>query len=229
MNIRHSLATSLRQTTADEVFHQLRSDIIAMRLTPGSKISEVEIAKQYDVSRQPVREAFMRLGDLNLLEIRPQRATLVRKISMQDLNNTRFLRAAIEVEVVREACKVADEEALKAIDKNLIYQRATVDANDAAMLKSLDYEFHQLICAAANRLPAFKAIAENKSYTERVCMLELADPESMIETFEGHIAIIDAIKDRDEERAVRMTRLHLAHLDTTLSEAPAKFPHYFED
>jgi len=64
-----------RQTAADGVFESLRNDIISLRLEPGTKLSEVEIAKQNDVSRQPVREAFIRLSNMNLLLVRPQRAT----------------------------------------------------------------------------------------------------------------------------------------------------------
>ena len=152
-----------RLTTTEEVFRQLKADVISMKIPPGTKISEVELAKAFGVSRQPVREAFMRLGALNLLEIRPQRATRVRKISHQDLRNTRFIRAAVEVEVVREACRVATPEGLELIAENLEQQRLVVDAGDAGKLKSIDYVFHRLICEAADCAHAFKIIAENLS------------------------------------------------------------------
>ena len=136
-----------RLTTTEEVFRQLKSDIISLQLPPGSKISEVEVSKAFNVSRQPVREAFMRLGELNLLEIRPQRATRVRKISHQDLRNTRFIRAAVEVEVVRVACKVATQENLALIQGNLSQQQVAVEAGDADLLHALDYQFHNLMSA----------------------------------------------------------------------------------
>lgn len=218
-----------RLTTSEEVFRQLRSDIISLRLAPGSKISEVEVAKVCDVSRQPVREAFMRLGELNLLEIRPQRATRVRKISHQDLRNTRFVRAAVEVEVVRVACKVATSESLAQIKNNLEQQRIAVDAGDSDALHTLDYQFHNLICVAADCLPAFRTIAENKTHTDRVCTLELADADGMKEVLEGHTAIFEAVQKSDEELAVKMTRLHLRHLDATLESASRNFPDFFED
>ena len=229
MHIRQDFEDTKRQTTTDQVFHQLKSDIITMRLAPGIKLSEAEVAKRYDVSRQPVREAFMRLGDLNLLQIKPQKATLVRKISLKDIGTTRFIRAAVEVEVVRQACKLATDADLKALEANLNDQKITVEASDVLALHELDYQFHRLICIAAQRLPAFKTIAENKAHTDRVCTLELADPERMEETFEGHSQIVDALKKRDDELAVKMTRLHLAHLDSTLELAHQKHPHFFED
>ena len=218
-----------RLTTSEEVFRQLRSDIISMRLEPGTKISEVEVAKACDVSRQPVREAFMRLGELDLLEIRPQRATRVRKISRQTLRDTRFIRAAVEVEVVRVACVTATPESLQAIAVNLEQQREAVKAGDPVLLKVLDYEFHGLICAAADRMSAFKVISENKAHTERACMLELNDAAAMQEVLEGHTEIFDAIRAGDEATAVAKTRLHLAHLDKTLVSASRNYPDFFED
>ena len=93
----------------------------------------------------------------------------------------------------------------------------------------MDYQFHNLICIAADCLPAFKTIAENKTHTDRVCMLELADADGMLEVLEGHTAIFDAVKLGDEETAVAMTRQHLRHLDATLSNASKNFSDFFED
>lgn len=229
MNFQQPFGETKRQTTADEVYHRLQSDIISLRLTPGTKLSEVEVAKLYAVSRQPVREAFMRLGDLNLLQIRPQKATLVRKISVQELKTTRFIRASVEVEVVRKACQMATKDSLALIDANLVKQEAATKALNTTLMQKLDYEFHRLICLAADCLPAFNTIAENKAHTDRVCTLELANTDGMSEVLEGHMNIIKAIKKGDEETAVQMTRLHLAHLDDTLEKARANNADYFED
>lgn len=229
MNVLDHPQDANRLTTTEEVFRLLRADIISMRLEPGTKISEVEVAKSCGVSRQPVREAFMRLGDLNLLEIRPQRATRVRKISHQDLRNTRFIREAVEVEVVRVAAMNATPESLEAIEANLAEQKKAIAAQDAGGLKALDYEFHRLICVAGDRLPAFRVIAENKSHTERACMLELADAIGMQEVFDGHSEILVAIRKGDVQTAVAKTRTHLAHLDATLESASQNNPDFFED
>ena len=70
-----------------------------MQLEPGAKISEAEIAAQFGISRQPVRDAFRRLENRRLLLIRPQRATEVRRFSMRQIEKARFIRSAIEKEV----------------------------------------------------------------------------------------------------------------------------------
>ena len=61
-----------RRTSVDVVFEHLHDAIATLELLPGDKISEAEIAAQFGVSRQPVRDAFSRLENLDLLLIRPQ-------------------------------------------------------------------------------------------------------------------------------------------------------------
>lgn len=229
MNIQQKLGDTRRHTSAEEIFEKLKDDIVSLRIRPGAKLSEVEIAKQYDVSRQPVREAFLRLAGLNLLLIRPQKATLVRKISLQDLKNTRFIRAAIEVEVVRVACKLNDKTRLMPLRENLEKQAKAIENNDPALLHNLDYQFHQLICEAADRSQAFSVIAAYKAHTDRVCTLELSDVFGMNEVLEDHRNIVNAIESQDEELAVALTRHHLSHLDGTLFKACENHANFFEE
>lgn len=229
MNMHAGVSDSERRTTADDVFDQLRFDIVNLRLLPGTKLSEAEIASQRNVSRQPVREAFIRLNNMNLLHIRPQKATLVRKISNRDILNTRFIRTAIEVEIVRRACACANADNLLAIEDNLSDQREAVEAGDGDRFHDLDYDFHHLLCVAANCGFAFKAIAENKSHVDRLCMLSLADAQGKEELLADHSNIFEALRRQDEEGIVALTRLHLSRLDKTLVDARKTYPDYFED
>ena len=217
-----------RTTIADEVFHFLRNEIISLKIEPGTQLSEVEVAKSFGVSRQPVREAFMRLGDLDLLLIRPQKATLVKKISLTEIAHTRFIRLALEAEIVQVASKEANADAISKLRDNLDQQEQARDDNNPVEMRLLDYTFHRLICDAANRPRAFDVVSEFKAHTDRICRIELADAQGMNETVLGHTRIVDAIEDGDTDAAAATTRSHLSHLDDTLSSALDRFPGYFE-
>lgn len=78
-----------RRTTADVVFERLRDEIVSLELLPGTKLSEIDVAKRFDISRQPVSDAFSRLGNLELLLVRPQKATVVRGFSMERVAHAR--------------------------------------------------------------------------------------------------------------------------------------------
>src|SRR5512133_1204570 len=87
----------------------LRKAIIEGNLAPGQALSETETSKQFAISRQPVREAFIKLGEERLIEILPQRGTYVRKISVKEVLDARHLREIIEVSIVREVAEHHDD------------------------------------------------------------------------------------------------------------------------
>ena len=82
-----------------QVAQLLRDRIIRNALKPGNRISETEIAKTYDISRQPVREAFIKLQEQGLLQVLPQRGTIISRIAYQAVLDARFLREAIEADI----------------------------------------------------------------------------------------------------------------------------------
>ena len=74
-----------RRTSVDEVFDYLHNEIATLKLLPGDKLSEADMAAKFGISRQPVRDAFSRLANMDLLLIRPQRATEVKRFSMREI------------------------------------------------------------------------------------------------------------------------------------------------
>jgi DNA-binding GntR family transcriptional regulator len=229
MNLSATIISPKRQTVAEEIFQHLRADIIALRLKPNTKLSEVEIAKKFDVSRQPVREAFLRLGEMNMLQIRPQMATRVCRISIPEILNIRFLRIAVEVEVCRRICETATPEDLEAIQLNLDKQKIVIEEGTFDQFQELDYEYHELLCIAAGVGAAFKMILETKSHVDRLCTLALEDIAGMGEIYEDHIQIFNALVAKDSKNAVKIMRFHLERLDETITKAREYHTDYFLD
>ena len=77
-----------------QAYAALRHAIVTLRLRPGQVLSEQGIAQQLRTSRTPVREAFIKLADAGLVEVRPQRGTFVRKISVKVVKSARWVRIA---------------------------------------------------------------------------------------------------------------------------------------
>lgn len=229
MNIRETIGETKRQTVAEDVFQYLRSEIIALRLEPGAKLSEVETAKQCSVSRQPVREAFLRLGEMNLLHIRPQMATRVRKISIREILDTRFIRTAVEIEVCRRACEIVTQDSLVDLQKNLDQQKYIIEFGNFDQFQELDYMFHELLCNAAGVGSAFKTIVETKSHVDRLCTLALQDMADMSEIYRDHVQIYEALVKGDADAIVNLMRFHLARLDETITQARKYHQDFFED
>ena len=219
---------SSRRTNADDVYERLYNDISNWRLLPGDKLSEIEIAKQMEVSRQPVREAFIRLHNTGLLLVRPQKATEVRKISKDAIEGSRLVRLAVEVEVLRKVCSMQTESFNSRFENNLEQQKIAIDAGDTDTYTALDYQFHGLICTAADCEYAFGVIESSKAQVERLALLQLADELERNETYDDHCKLVECIKENKPVEAAEIMRHHLTRLDTVVTSVQKSHAEYFD-
>jgi DNA-binding GntR family transcriptional regulator len=216
-----------RRTSVDDIFDHLHDEILSMRLRPGDKISEAEIAAKFKVSRQPVRDAFSRLANLDLLLIRPQRATEVKRFSKREIEKSRFVRASVESEVLRRAARACDAVGAAKLHACLDQQDAVIGASDYEAFGALDYEFHRTLCEIGGVGFAFEVILTEKSKVDRLCMLGLAKEDRMPQLVEDHRAIAAAVTGNAPERAVDIGMIHLSRLDDTILRITETNANYF--
>src|SRR4051812_36668995 len=101
----------------DNVYENLRSDILTCRLAPGDDMREQELAERYAVSRQPVREALLRLEREHLVTVQPRQGYRVNPISLSDARDLLRFRFALEPVCVAEAIENASDDVLKSLDE----------------------------------------------------------------------------------------------------------------
>ena len=107
------------QPVNQQIYRILRRDIVHCLIPPGTPLSEKEVSVRFAVSRQPVREAFIKLAENGLIQIRPQRGSYVNKISLSQVRNGCFVRQAIECAVVRRAAGMINDEQVYQLEQNL--------------------------------------------------------------------------------------------------------------
>ncbi len=214
---------------AQKVMVALRQAIVTMKIKPGEMLSEQEVAKQLGVSRQPVREAFIKLGEGGLLRVLPQRGTLVVKISRAAVEDARFVREALECAVAREAARLMTPAQGTALANNLARQRKALRAQDTEAFFGLDEEFHRLLAAAAQRPSAWDVVEDVKPQMDRVRFLSLPDATPLGTLVDQHAAILDAVKARNGAKAVTAMRAHLHEILRSLPVVAKKHPELFED
>lgn len=228
MNLQARTQWTLEQNVpvGPQLYRILRERIISADLTPGSLISETEIARIYSLSRQPVREAFIKLAEDGLVEVRPQRGTLVRRISLSAVMDARFVREAIEADIVKLAAEKADRALVTELEHQLSRQKDAPD-NEAANFLKLDERFHHTLADAAGKPHAWKVIEEVKGQMDRVRFLSaLHFPKA--ELVRQHGQIVKAIASRDAEAAALAMRGHLRKILTDLPAIAQAHPDFFE-
>jgi DNA-binding GntR family transcriptional regulator len=223
-------ATSFeRRTATDLVFDQLHEEIVCMRLTPGTKLSEVDTARRFGVSRQPVRDAFNRLSNLDLVVVRPQRATEVRGFSLKAIQQTRFIRMSVETEVIRRACDIWDDTCDQRLNENLDKQRLAMEADSIDDFHMHDTQFHRMICELAKCPEAIDTIALCRQKMDRLCMLSMDQTDELSELFDDHTQLTKALRQQTTDEAIAITRHHLSRLDSTIANIHENHQQYFDE
>ena len=216
---------------AVSVAHQLRAEllraIISLELRPGSRISEVEIAERYGVSRQPVREAVISLAQTGLVKTLPQRGTAVVPISVSQMRDARFVREAIEVAVARQAAESILPQARRQLETIIAQQELAVRQSDRDSFFHYDEAFHAMLCEGVGSQMAWESIRNVKVHMDRVCTLTLKDAVSMAPLIDEHKAILAAIDAHDASAAAEAMSLHLYGILTALPKIEAEHPELF--
>ena len=205
----------------------LRSRIIRNDLKPAEKISEPAQAKKYNVSRQPVREAFITLVNEGLLEIRPQRGTIVKRINYEAVLNGRFVREAVEADIVKSLANRPNE-ALVAELRAQIETQKSLSKDVPERFIELDEKFHRTLADGGSLPRVWDYLDVIKTQMDRVRFLTFEEfpIEKLIAQ---HTLIVDFIEQQNSEGAEGAMRQHLREILQSLPKVQEMYPDYFEN
>ncbi|MBK8085333.1 MAG: GntR family transcriptional regulator [Devosia sp.] len=197
------------RSTAQNVYELLRGDIVLGVLKPLEAIREADIAQRLGVSRTPVREALLRLANLGLVDIYPQSGTRVAPIRLEKVRAAQLIREAVEVEVVRRACRTITARQLDGLKHLLEDQTVAFARGDNRRLFELDEEFHRLVYAAAGLSAVADELEDLKVHLNRLRYVSVNWPRGGDKITGEHSDILAALAARDEGAAAAAMTHHL--------------------
>jgi len=212
-----------------QIFNILQRDIVLCNILPGTVLSEKEVSVRFDVSRQPVREAFIKLAESGLIQVRPQRGSFVNKISISHVNNGCFIRKAIECAVVRRAAELATDSQILQLEQNIHQQKITVEQKQLHDFLKLDDEFHQQISLMADCPLAWSTIENIKANIDRVRFMSLEQTSPLNSLYQQHLDIFSAIQQRECDKAEASMRFHLEEINFSVLTISNKNKDWFCD
>lgn len=219
---------SKKSSTSESVYVNLKQKIINMALKPGEKISEKEIARHLNVSRTPVREAFLQLAREDLVEVYPQIGTVISKIDLDHVEETRFIREKIEVALVKKACREFSFSYFYRMEMNLNMQEFCVKNTDHTELFKLDEEFHKLLFYGCGMEWSWKMIQQMNNHFNRVRVLRLFTSLDWEIIVSQHKQLYSLIKNKEAEKAVNMMKNHLRLIVIEKETITNEYPDYFK-
>uniref|UniRef100_UPI003FF06BE8 GntR family transcriptional regulator n=1 Tax=Candidatus Limivicinus sp. TaxID=3030905 RepID=UPI003FF06BE8 len=194
------------------VYRTLRDKIICMELKPGTIISTQEIADCMSVSRTPVREAFIRLQREDLLDVTPQRSTVVSKINMSRVYQERFIREALEIEVIQKFIDVAKPNIIECMRSNIEKQYTAIAERRYIDFLELDNDFHQAAFVETNEELGRSIVQQMNGHYDRIRLISAWEGQIVSTAMQEHEKYVEYIERGDVSKARKLLRMHLQAL-----------------
>jgi DNA-binding GntR family transcriptional regulator len=131
-------------TLKAHVLNRLRDGIISGKFRPGDRLNESKLARQYGVSRIPVREALMQLQEQGLVMNHPRRGMFVNSLSEEDTQRINSLRIILESEAIK-LCRAHFSSQMEASLTRIVSEMERWDSGSELDAAALDLEFHRTI------------------------------------------------------------------------------------
>ena len=202
------VANSISETISERLLNAIRRDIVLGNLTPGVRLRVDELSKRYGISHIPVREALLHLAGERLVVLEPHKGAILRPVTPKFVADIHDTRAAIEGLLVCRATQRITDEELSTLDTLCSQHEVAAASGVAEDMSAANKAFHSFIAKVADNPEASYILDQG---WELVISLRYRFGLSQDRTYEivrQHRNIVEAIRSRDPERAMRAVQEH---------------------
>ncbi len=215
MNVDISPAAPAQAPVSERIYAALRQEIMRCEIAPGTTLDAAAIARRYDVSKTPVRDAMQKLAADGLIAILPRSGYRVAPITFQAVHEILDLRAAIGPHAARQAARyatLADIAELRAIVEE--YRQPL----DVGAMQQVARRFHVAIARCSRNKRVITLSEGLFDELERLLRFAIDFSVKAGEHSDEHTALVDAIEAGDGERAAAIETAHIRHAREFLIE-----------
>lgn len=220
---RNSIVTALpamrlvagKKPSVDDIYPRLFDAILEQRIAPASRFTEESLGETFGVSRSVIRRVLAKLSHQQVIILRPnQRA----QVAAPDARQTREIleaRRLTEMTVVQLACAHATPAQIRQLRELIARERDCIEREQRGPAIRLSGEFHLQLAAIAGNAP----LAQFLNSLVPLTSLVIAQYEAKACTYcawQEHVAIVEAVEQRDSAAAVALMTQHLDHLESKL-------------
>lgn len=202
---------AVRTSLGDVVAERLREAILNNELSPGQHLREEQISESLDVSRGPVRDAFLILEREGLVTLSRHRGATVVQLTVEDFGEVYSLRSVIEELAVRLAIRRRDDADLQALEQSLADLRTGMKRKITEQVAAqLDVNFHDNIFRAAHHDRLYRSWSSIRMQVHWFLLLRTVASQDWRDTMiVNHSRILELIRSEDEPEAVTAIGQHI--------------------
>jgi len=190
-----------QKPNAQEIYESLRKMIVHFDLTPGSRVTETQLADYFQVSRTPIRAALQRLENEDLLTIKAKQGCFIRNIDMLRISHYYDVRVSLENLVLSEICNLKDQAELRNLMGLWDPERQHFGIEVTNELKSAEENFHLQLAHISRNSVLSDYIADINDHIRVVRRLGWPNKKSVTDTYEEHYRICELLLNLDLKSA----------------------------
>ena len=199
------------ESLSEQIFQKIKNDIFDFKLMPGQRFTETEIAKSYQVSRTPIRQALYRLQQDGYVDVHFRSGWQVKSLNFKSYEELYDLRTLLECYAVEQLCRLSKEQLRISLQK-LIMQWCIDPSEYIRSLREIseqDEAFHCELVATASNAEMAKV---HRDVSEKIRIIRRLDfsKESRIDaTYHEHQKILNALLKQDLDETIHLLKAHI--------------------
>ncbi|RDS88264.1 GntR family transcriptional regulator [Pseudomonas fluorescens] len=204
-----------KKPSVDDIYPRLFDAILEHRIAPSSRFTEEGLGETFGVSRSVIRRVLAKLSHQQVVILRPNQRAQVAAPDAQQTRQILEARRMTEITVVQLACAQATPTQIRQLRELIARERDGMERNQRGPAIRLSGEFHLQLAQMAGNAP----LAQFLNSLVPLTSLIIAQYEAKACTYcawQEHVAIVDAIEQRDVTAAVGLMTRHLDHLESKL-------------
>ena len=197
------------------VFAQIRENILSGKYNDGMELREISLGEELGVSRTPVREALRQLELEGLVKIVPNKGAYVTSINAKDIKDIYKMRSMLEGLCARWATRYITEEQIEELEEVIYLSEFYLKKKSqgkAVQVTELDGKFHLVLYQAANSRMLSHVLRDFHKYVQVARTMSVKSEDRARKSIEEHKAILEAIKQKDEDRAELLAHEHIMNV-----------------
>ncbi|BFM07961.1 GntR family transcriptional regulator [Halioxenophilus aromaticivorans] len=198
-------------TLGSHITETLRNAIVCGEIKPGTKLSEPKLAKEYSISRGPLREAIRRLESMKLVKYVPRGGVRVTTLELPQVIEIYHIREALEGKAAALAARNITDEGVDKLKHLLdLAQKHMATSGGAYLQADVDIDFHYQVIQSSGNQMLIHTLCEELYYLIRMYRYQAAlQPSRSHNAFKEHQHLVLALEQRDEELAELIMRKHI--------------------
>jgi DNA-binding GntR family transcriptional regulator len=204
-----------------EIVERIYKAVLEQRLPPSTKLSESILCESLGVGRTKIRRALLLLASQGIVDLHANRGAFIACPDSDESKDVFGARLALEPSIVRQVVAVAEDKCFVDLEGLINLEQQAHDSGDRRELIRLSGEFHVQLASATGNAVLTRIERELVTRTSLIIgMFGLPGAASCPQ--HEHIEILDALRERDANKAAELTLQHLQHIEASLDMSAGK-------